>query len=400
MAETLNVVVDQRFRRTPDGRVWTFTPPSYGSFESVLGVFEQIRVIARTVDVPEPPVQARTVTGPRVEVYGVPSYVGPLAYLRRHRDITHSLERAAELDGAFLFRIPSQMAFVMAPLVQKSGRRFAAELLTDPHDFFAPGVAPHGLAFLFRHYFVRRSRELCGQAAVMNYVTGEATRRANPALAAHWAESLSDVELPREAFLALTERRARGRLRVVSVGFLDLLYKGQDVLIRALASSGVDFELTFVGDGQHRTQLLELAQSLGVGSRVRVTGALGGPEQVRSYLAEADVFSLPSRAEGIPRALLEAMAAGLPAICSRVGAMADLLEPRWIVEPNCPAALSSKFAEFYRAETEWTGIGRRNQEAVRGYEAGVLGPKRLEFYRAIRHYCLPMAAASEVRHAA
>lgn len=405
----LNVVVDQRFKRCPEGRIWTFTPPSYDFFAGALEVFDRIRVIARVFDVAEKPHNARLVCGPRVDLVPIPSYIGPLEYVQKHKAIQKHLSDCAQLDGSFLFRIPSQMGFVLANALEAQGRPYAVELLTDPSEFFAPGVAPHGLAFLFRPYFSRRSRELCARASAVNYVTGSATQRANPAQPGAWSSRLSDVELPQEAFLDLAERAKTSEqkgspIQVVTVGFLDLLYKGQDILIQSIAAAkerGHHFHLTFVGDGQQKAKLAELANAVGVATQVSFTGALGGPAQVREKLANADLFSLPSRAEGIPRALLEAMAAGLPAICSHVGAMGDLLDSRWVVEPNSVEQLTARFLDFADSRKEWLAIGRRNQETVRPFVSDALYPKRVEFYRAIRdssgaRACLP----AELNHAA
>ncbi len=403
----LNVVVDQRFKRCPDGRIWTFTPPSYEFFAGALQVFDRIRVVARVFDVPEAPHNARLVCGPRVDLVPIPSYIGPMEYVQRHRTIHERLTACAQMDGAFLFRIPSQMAFVLAAALEKRRRPYAVELLTDPWDFFAPGVAPHGLAFLFRPYFSKRSRELCARASAVNYVTGSTTQRSNPTRAGVWSSRLSDVELPREAFLDLSKRptpSAHSPIRIVTVGFLDLLYKGQDVLIQSVAAAkarGHLVHLTFIGDGQQKSKLAELARASGVAGQVEFAGALGGPAQVRERLANADAFSLPSRAEGIPRALLEAMAAGLPAICSHAGAMGDLLEPRWIVEPNSVEQLTSRFIDFAKSRHEWPAIGQRNQETVRDFVSDRLFPKRIEFYRAIRDAAIHASAqTTEWNHAA
>jgi glycosyltransferase involved in cell wall biosynthesis len=406
----LNVVVDQRFKLTADGEAWTYTPPSFSFFEAALNVFDRVRVIGRASSVDAPPPKAKKVTGPGVELLPLPSYVGPFAYLQKRKELRTALSAAARLDGCFLLRIPSQTAFLLAEELDAAQRPYAIELLTDPHDFFAPGVAPHGLAFLFRPYFRSKSRELCARAIAANYVTGSATRRANPPGAHAWADSISDVDLPAEAFLNLSERlprQANSPIEVVSVGFLDLLYKGQDLLIRAVAqcrTQGLDLKLTFVGDGQQRTRLAKLAADLGIADRVHVTGALGGPDPVREHLRSAHLFALPSRAEGIPRALLEAMAAGLPAIGSRVGAMPDLLDAEWIVQPNSVADLVAKFHAFAESENNWREIGRRNQNKVRTYERNQLSPRRMEFYRAIqelsREAKSPRPASKGYPHAA
>jgi glycosyltransferase involved in cell wall biosynthesis len=391
-SRVLNVVIDQRFKRCPEGKIWTFTPPSYDFFGTALRVFEKVRVIARTTDAPAPPERARLVCGPGVELVPIPSYVGPAEYLARRSAIKQALRACASLDGRFLFRIPSQIAFLVAEMIETGHRPYGAELLTDPPAFFSPGVAPHGLAFLFRPYFTRRTRELCARAVAVNYVTGSSTQRAYPAAPGAWSSRVSDVDLPEEAFLDLAARHSRPRrasdpIRVVCVGYLDLLAKGQDVLIKSIAAAkvqGHDFHLTFVGDGRQRANLMRLADSLGVAQQVSITGALGGPAQVREKLQDSDLFSLPSRAEGIPRALLEAMAAGLPAICSRVGGMADFLEPRWLVDPGSVPQLTAALVDFAQNRHEWASIGARNQNFARPFLNRLLESKRLDFYRAIQ----------------
>jgi glycosyltransferase involved in cell wall biosynthesis len=399
----LNIVVDQRFKLAPDGRVWTHVPPSYESFEKALRVFDRVRVIGRAYPVNEPPSGSRLVSGSRVEVVPMPYYVGPLQYLRKRREVRRRIDEVARFDGAFLLRIPSQIGFLLGGELERLRRPYAVELLSDPYDLFSRGVAVSGIAPLFRPYFCRRTKELCGRASAVNYVTGSRTRANHPAPAAQWSDSLSDVEMTEEAFLTPRLRSEQGRLELVTVGLLDLLVKGQDVMIKALArcqAAGLDARLTFVGDGQYRDFLMRLARKFGVESRIRITGAVGGAAQVRQYLAESDVFLLPSRVEGIPRALLEAMAAGLPAICSRAGAMADLIETAWHVRAGDAANLASKILKMAAQRRQWVEIGRRNQALARDFESSVLGPRRVAFYEAILRTCLAGSPANAAISAA
>lgn len=90
--------------------------------------------------------------------------------------------------------------------------------------------------------------------------------------------------------------------------------KGIDVLIRALElASGVaaDWTLTLVGDGPERSSLEQQVQAAGLQSRV---GFLGFRADPQTFLLRSGVFVLPSRYEGMPNALLEAMAAGLAVV--------------------------------------------------------------------------------------
>ena len=104
--------------------------------------------------------------------------------------------------------------------------------------------------------------------------------------------------------------------------------KGVDTLLRAFALllqrwQGPDLVLRLVGDGPARADLRALAQQLGIASQVDFCG---GHDDVNPWLRQADVFALASRAEGLSNALLEALAAGLPAVVSDVPGNRDVVE--------------------------------------------------------------------------
>jgi glycosyltransferase involved in cell wall biosynthesis len=101
--------------------------------------------------------------------------------------------------------------------------------------------------------------------------------------------------------------------------------KRHDLLLRAftrLRQRLPDAHLLLVGDGSLMPDLRRLAVSLGVASCVHFTGYQSQPEQ---YLQLMDVFALTSRSEGMPLAILEAWAAGVPIVASRVGGVPELI---------------------------------------------------------------------------
>jgi glycosyltransferase involved in cell wall biosynthesis len=117
-----------------------------------------------------------------------------------------------------------------------------------------------------------------------------------------------------------------GPLRVLCVARL-IERKGQHHLIEAarrLADAGVDVAVELVGTGDAQPELRALAGRLGVSDRVRFTGYVPR-ERIAQHYAAADVFALPSAAEGMSVATLEAMAAGLPTVVTRTGGVAELV---------------------------------------------------------------------------
>lgn len=116
-------------------------------------------------------------------------------------------------------------------------------------------------------------------------------------------------------------------VEVLCVGRL-VADKGQDVLLDALdrvRRDGVNVHATFAGDGPDRPALERHAGTLGLGDAVTFAGAVG-QDRIRDLYAAADVFCLPSFAEGVPVVLMEAMATALPVVTTRVMGIPELVE--------------------------------------------------------------------------
>jgi len=131
-------------------------------------------------------------------------------------------------------------------------------------------------------------------------------------------------------------------LLICTVARLDPV-KRLDILLGALARlPGV--HLVVVGEGQERRKLARLASELGVEQRARF---VGDQRDVLPWLAACDLFVLSSDWEGLPMAVLEAMAAGLPVVATDAGGMPDLVEPNVtgrLVPPGQVDALAQAIA--------------------------------------------------------
>ena len=113
--------------------------------------------------------------------------------------------------------------------------------------------------------------------------------------------------------------------------------KGVDVLITALAQINQHrpTNLTIVGDGPDRQTFESQVTELGLAERVRFTGAL----PAREAFALGRVIVIPSRAESFPYIVLEAVAAHMPIIATRVGGIPEILPDAILVKPNDSSVL-------------------------------------------------------------
>ena len=128
-------------------------------------------------------------------------------------------------------------------------------------------------------------------------------------------------------------------------------YKGHAHLMRAMPAVRAvcgDVHLLLVGDGPERARLEDLASELGVADLVHFCGA---SEDVGSYVHAADFGVLPSLEEGLSNALLEMMAAGLPAVATAVGGNIDVVRDGTnglLVPPADPERLAAAIARLVR----------------------------------------------------
>jgi glycosyltransferase involved in cell wall biosynthesis len=118
-----------------------------------------------------------------------------------------------------------------------------------------------------------------------------------------------------------------GSVRILTVGRLDNM-KGVAILVDAvveLRRRGVHVTLTVVGDGPQREHLQRSAERGGVGEHITWAGSVG-QDAIRAHYHDADLFCLPSFAEGIPVVLMEAMSTGLPVVANRITGIPELVE--------------------------------------------------------------------------
>ena len=376
---------EARFERTPDGVIWGAAPHGAAMWRRYLEVFTSALLLARVSDVRRPSPGCVEALGPGIEFHPLPPYAGLGGLLRHLGPVRAAVTRSIRDCDAVVVRSPSPVAFLTSRAVLAAGRPYAAQIVGDPDQVFSAGAVKHPLRIPLRRLATLAQQQLARDAAAVLFVTKRVLQDKYPTRGR--AFSASDVSLDDSDFDACpVHRPRRGEpFTLVTVASLDQPYKGTAVLLEAVARlrrQDASARLHIVGAGRLLPALQRQSHALGIGSAVDFLGQVDR-DGVRQALKSADLFVLPSRTEGLPRALLEAMAQGLPALGSNVGGIPELLPPDCLVPPGDAGRLADAIAGFMASDRWRATAGERNRYVASAYHERQQTAIRREFLRSV-----------------
>lgn len=184
---------------------------------------------------------------------------------------------------------------------------------------------PDELYEVERHRLADKVRAATFVSCISNYARSQLMRLVTPE---HWDKlEVARLGVDVRQFAPQPRVVRSQRTEILCVGRL-VPAKGQHLLVQAVAAlraSGRDARLSLVGDGPDRGSLEAMVRSLGLTDAVTFTGGVG-QDRIRSLYARADIFALPSFAEGLPVVLMEAMAMGIPVVSTHITGIPELIQ--------------------------------------------------------------------------
>ena len=146
---------------------------------------------------------------------------------------------------------------------------------------------------------------------------------------------------------------------------------------------GLKINLTWIGGGVYLEKMRELSVSMGLQGQVTFTGMITDRSKIEEALDKADMFVLASRTEGLPRAMIEAMARGLPCIGSDVGGIPQLLAKEYMFAKEDSKGLANLLLSKSADNNELTAMSATNIETAKLYANSKLDKERTGFYKAV-----------------
>lgn len=322
--------------------------------------------LAARVGPPDPDAQ---VSMAGLLVHSLPYFHRPGQLVRRSPAVTRALWAAVGAADFSILRLPGAISLGAGSIARLRRRPYAVEVVGDPVTLLASGaVGPVGkvlapLSGALMRWVVRG-------ASLGRYVTAQTLQRHYPLRTGAASHYYSSVALRSEDFLQAPRQFLAPARHMIAVGTQDQMYKGHDDLLRALALMPHDggYTVSLVGDGRCHGQLQDLARDLGISDRVRFVGRVNDRGRLWQELDAADLFVQPSRTEGLPRTLIEAMARGLPALGTDVGGIPELLPARYLVPAGRPDRLADALHRLAESPVELSSASREALERAADFD--------------------------------
>lgn len=235
---------------------------------------------------------------------------------------------------------------------------------------------------LLANYKFKKYQELMQNATHTIYVTNQFLQSRYPTL--RKSIGCSDVELKDLNPSILSDRLSKLKhknttFKLATVAAVDVIYKGQADVIKAIASlrdSNILMKYDIIGQGNPE-RLQGLIDALKVSDLVKIIGPLPH-SQIFDYLITIDVYIQPSKQEGLPRAVIEAMSVGCPVIGTDVGGIPELISQKYSYPKGNIEALVTKLKTL--TPQDLVIQAQENFEKAKEYQKEFLDTKRNQFY--------------------
>jgi glycosyltransferase involved in cell wall biosynthesis len=330
---------------------------------------------------PEPPEAAlRELAAAGVTLHRIPRpFLSPrypvrlARVIRRVRpDVLHLHGASIGVIGGIVGRVARVPAIVYTEHLEHSKH---ARWLQRSREMTAE--LPHGTVFVSERSFLRAVEE------------GPLGRIADRASVIHNGIDLSPYRTALDADERAEVREELGLdTDTIAAGCVGLLWeaKGQEYLIRALAELYTEGAVTvlLVGSGAYEDRLCALAKEHGVAEKVRF---LGWRDDVPRILRALDLYVQPSLTEGLPLAVVEAAAAGLPIVASEVGGIPEIIthgRDGLLVPPGDPNALAAAIQKLLDDPDQARMLGETARKtAFERFSAEAMVERYMEVYEGL-----------------
>lgn len=361
-------------------------------FNRYLKCFEHVDVALRTKTITDASLLGKfrnKVTDDRLTIKPLPFFQGPKQLSKCFNRLLWAADSVVDGCDIAILRLPSTVGFAVWRSCRRRHIPYATEIVFDCKDAYLTSRSlTNKLLWTCMHRLqVKACNEALGVSCVTaRYLQNRYFPKRKDAATSHY----SSIEMPGSFLYHEREYPQKSCFRIVHVANQVQFNsrKGHNQIIDALSivkKKGLDVEVVFVGEDYHDGFRLlgDYAHGLGLDDNVKFSGFLSH-KQLRETLIESDLAVLPTKAEGLPRVVIEAMAVGLPVITTPVSGNPELIDADYLIDYYDIKSMAEKIVRLLSNKDTYQNVSKTNFERSRQYVTDVLNPRRCEFYNQLK----------------
>lgn len=335
---------------------------------------------------PEDTLRLKRFRSENFSVVEVPEFNTFSLFIKNKGKIDKLVRKTVAEHDVIIARLPSYVGRKTAQYAKEMGKPYFVEAVGCAwdalwnHSWRGSIMAAIGLM---------QMKQVLRDAPFALYVTNEFLQRRYPSSGVQVAVSdvvhreLSD-EILAKRLEKIRNRKPGEPIVLGTLAAIYVAYKGQDYVIKAVAklkALGVPVKYLIAGRGD-KTRMQTYTNKLGLQNEVEIVGQINH-DKVFDYLDNIDMYVQPSKQEGLPRAVVEAMSRACPSFGARTGGIPELVSPEWVFEKGDVNGIVRIVKNVTNEQLE--SEAKRSFEEAKKYNVDILNKRRNDFFEAFKN---------------
>lgn len=352
-------------------------------FERYSYIANEISFLMRTKRINS--VQKFTPVPKDINIISVPNFKSIKLYLKNKNMAEIIIKKCVKENDYIVIRSQSSIADIAIKYIKKYDKPYIVESVGCSWDsYWNHGV----LGKVIAPYMYLKTRNIIYHSKFVYYVTEKFLQSRYPSKGI--TVNCSNVVLGKTTEQVLQKRldkitnfEFRKKIIVGTAAAIDTRYKGQEYVIRMIklmTTRGYDIEYHLAGGvtgAKENTYLYDLATLLKIDDKIKFKGSLSAND-MSDFYDSLDIYIQPSKQEGLPRAVIEAMSRGCPIIGTDIAGIPELINRNCLFKKGNSKQIMEALLRLLEMDLE--KIARENFENAKNYEKDILQKKREVFY--------------------
>lgn len=305
-------------------------------------------------------------------------------YFQNHSKVKKLVRKEVEAADFLIIRLPSAAGNLALQHAKKINKPYLIEVVACPWDVLRNHSWKGKLLAPFK--FKRLQKNVIDAPYVM-YVTEQFLQKRYPT---HGKSiGLSDVELAPIGDVLVNRNahieKREGKLKLTTVSAIDVGYKGHEFVLKALSElrlQGIEMEYHLVGSGSEN-RLKNIAKALKIEDLLFFHGVKKHAE-IFDWYDKMDIYIHPSKTEGLPRTIVEALSRGCFCLGSNVGGIPELVDKNFLFEVGNVGQIVNQLKSIDKSLL--LSQAERNVNRAKDFELPNLESRRTAFYAEFKDY--------------